>query len=126
MVHAQQCRATTLKLCGNETEKMEHRLKKRCQLSLGVIVHGRDNMALQGMACDISTDGMFIQLEQAVPKNAVVEIELPHCGHLHGWVVHAKNRGIGVMFRSISSHEKELIGQLCERAGNTARSAGAA
>lgn len=105
---------------------MEHRLKKRCQLSLGVIVHGRDNMALQGMACDISTDGMFIQLEQQpVPENAVVEIEVPHCGHLHGWVVHAENKGIGVMFRSISSHEKELIGQLCERAYSTAKSAGA-
>lgn len=114
-----------LKPYSNGVEKMEHRLKKRCQVSLGVTVHARNDMTLQGMACDISTDGMFIQLEQqTVSENTVVEIEVPHCGQLHGWVVHAGDEGIGVMFRSIGHHEKNLIGKLCEKARSIAKKTG--
>ncbi|VAW87495.1 hypothetical protein MNBD_GAMMA18-1562 [hydrothermal vent metagenome] len=102
---------------------MEHRLKKRCQVSLGVTVHGRDGITLQGMARDISTDGIFIQLDQStVSENAVVKIEFSHSGYLQGWVAHTGDEGIGVMFRSISHHEKELIGQLCEKTHSMAKS----
>lgn len=109
-----------LKPYSNGVEKMEHRLKKRSQVSLGVTVHGRDGMTQQGTARDLSTDGMFIQLnQQAMSENVVVKIEISHDGHLYGWVAHTGDEGIGVMFRSINSHEKELIEQLCARAYST-------
>ncbi len=105
---------------------MEHRLKKRCQVSLDVTVHGRDGTTQQGTARDISTDGMFIQLDQqAMSENAVVKVKISHGGYLNGWVAHTGDEGIGVMFRSISSQEKELIGQLCEKTYSTAKSTGA-
>jgi len=92
---------------------MEHRFKRRCPLSLDVVVRGRDGLTLHGRTRDISLDGMFIQLApQAVRTSTVVEIELSRCGCLHGWVVHVGDEGIGVMFRSIGSSEKHLLGQL--------------
>ncbi len=92
---------------------MEHRLKNRCELSLDVVVHGRNGLTLHGRTHDISLDGMFIQLaRQAVSINKIVEIELPHGVWLHGWVVHVEDEGIGIMFRSIDSREERFIGQL--------------
>jgi len=91
---------------------MEHRWKKRIEVSLDVIVRGRDDVTLHGKTRDISVDGMFIRLvQQGVPKSTTVEIEIPHCGCLHGWVIHADadGEGIGVMFRSIGNEEKRLL-----------------
>jgi len=92
---------------------MEHRLKKRCQLSLDVIVRGHDGLSLHGRTRDISPDGMFIQLAwRAKSASNLVEIEIPLYGNLHGWVVHIGSNGIGVMFRSIDSREERFLGQL--------------
>jgi len=80
---------------------MEHRLKKRCQLSLDVIVRGHDGLSLHGRTRDISPDGMFIQLAwRAKSASNLVEIEIP------------LSNGIGVMFRSIDSREERFLGQL--------------
>ncbi len=92
---------------------MEHRLKKRCQLSLDVTVRGHDGLSLHDRICNVSPDGMFIQLAwRAVPASNVVEIEIPPYGNLHGWVVHVGDNGIGVMFRSINSREERFLGRL--------------
>lgn len=92
---------------------MEHRWKERRPVSLDVVVRGRDGLMLHGRTRDISPDGMFIRLgRQSVSKNTVVEIEVPRCGCLHGWVLHAGDEGIGVMFRSIGGRERYLLGQL--------------
>lgn len=92
---------------------MEHRWKERCPVSLDVVVRSRDGLTLQGRTRDISLDGMFIRLDcQSVSMNAVVEIEIPHRGRLRGWVLHTGDEGIGVMFRSIGSQERRLLGQL--------------
>ena len=89
---------------------LEHRWKKRCQLALDVVVRGRNGFPLHGRVRDISTEGMFIHLApQAVPARTVVEIELPPCGWLHGWVVHAGDEGIGVMFLSTANGERCLL-----------------
>ncbi|ALP53763.1 hypothetical protein Tel_11825 [Candidatus Tenderia electrophaga] len=75
---------------------------RRCD---GLIVHGRTR--------DFSTDGMFIRAaRQAVPTNTAIEIEIPRCGCLRGWVVHVGDEGIGVMFRALNSKEKCLLRQL--------------
>ncbi len=92
---------------------MEHRLKKRCQLSLDVTVRGHNGLSLAGRTRDISPDGMFVELAwRAVSANNVVEIEIPSYGNLHGWVVHVGDKGIGVMFRSIDSREERFLGRL--------------
>ncbi len=92
---------------------MEHRLKKRYSLFLNVIVRGHGGLMLHGTTRDLSLDGMFIQLgKQIILANKVVEVEFLHSGCLSGWVVHAGDQGIGVMFRSVDSHEKMLLDQL--------------
>jgi len=92
---------------------MEHRWKKRRQLSLDVVVRTRNALILHGKSRDISHDGMSIQLAvQAVPINAMVEIEFPGCGCLHAWVMHVGDDGIGVMFRLMGNAERELLSQL--------------
>jgi len=92
---------------------LEHRWEKRRQVSLDVVVRGRNGLTLHGRARDISTEGMFIQLApQAVPTSTVVEIELSRCGSLHSWVVHTGDEGIGVMFLSTGDSEKDFLEQL--------------
>ncbi len=92
---------------------MEHRWKERCPVSLDLVVRSRDGLTLHGRTRDISPDGMFIRLgRQSVSKNTVVEIEVPRCGCLHGWVLHVGDEGIGLMFRSIGSQERRLLDQL--------------
>ncbi len=92
---------------------MEHRLKKRCCLSMDVLVRGGNNLALPGKIRDLSTDGMFVQLaSKIVPTNTLLDIEFPRGLCLNGWVVHAGDEGIGVTFRSISRRERILIEQL--------------
>ena len=91
----------------------DHRWKKRRQVSLDVVVRGRNGPPLHGKVRDISTEGMFIQLApQAIPARIVVEIEITPCGWLHGWVVHAGGDGIGVMFLSTESGERCLLKQM--------------
>ncbi len=92
---------------------MEHRWKKRRQLSLDVIFRTCNGLTLRGKSRNISRDGMSIQLAaQAVPLNAMVEIEFPGCGCLHAWVMHVGDGGIGVMFRLVGDTERELLDQL--------------
>ncbi len=92
---------------------MEHRLRNRCELSMDVVVHGRDGLTLHGRTHDISPDGMFIRLPgEAVSDRKVVEIEISRDVWLHGWVVHVEDEGIGVMFHSIDGREERLLGQL--------------
>ncbi len=92
---------------------MEHRLKNRCELSMDVVVHGRDGLALRGKTHDISPDGMFIRLApDAVSSRKIVEIELSPGVWLRGWVVHVEDGGIGVMFHSVGNREKRVLGQL--------------
>lgn len=100
---------------------MEHRWKKRCRLSLDATVRGHDNLTLHGRSRDISPDGMFIQLTQrAVSTNTIVEIELPHGGCcLHGWVVHAGDEGIGVLFHSLNDEDKLFLGRLLSEDSTT-------
>ena len=99
---------------------MEHRWHKRSRLSQNVTVHGRDGLTLCARARDISADGMFIRLApHALSINTVVEVELSHCGCLHGWVVRAGDEGIGVMFNSIGSKEKRLHGLLLSEKSTT-------
>lgn len=92
---------------------LEHRWGKRRQVSLDVVVRGRNGLNLHGRARDVSTEGMFIQLAaQAISTSTVVEIELSPHDSLHSWVVHAGNEGIGVMFLSTGDSEKALLEQL--------------
>ena len=92
---------------------MEHRLKSRRSLSMDVLVRGGNDLTLNGRVRDLSTDGMFIQLTQkVVSTNAMLDIELSHGIRLHGWVVHAGDEGIGVVFRSLSDQERTLIEEL--------------
>ena len=104
-------------------ETLEHRWKKRSPLTQNVLVRGRDGLTLQGKTGDISPDGMFIRLapHAAVSINAVVEVELFHCGCLRGWVVHAGDEGIGIMFRSIGSKEKNTLKLLLSEKSMTQR-----
>lgn len=89
---------------------LEHRWKKRCQVALDVVVRGRNGLSLHGRSRDISTEGMFIQLApRVVLAHTVVDIELPPCGWLHSWVVHAGDEGIGVMFLSTANGERCLL-----------------
>lgn len=89
---------------------LEHRWKKRIEVSLDVVVHGLDGLKLHGRTCDISLDGMFIQsTSHTLSKSRVVEIEIPRCGCLHGRVIHAGEQGIGVMFRAVGSKKKSLL-----------------
>lgn len=58
---------------------MEHRWRKRCPLSLDVVVHGRDGLNVPGKTRDVSADGMYIQLAQRViSASSAVEIEFSH------------------------------------------------
>lgn len=92
---------------------LEHRLCKRVEVLLDVIVRGHDGLTLHGRTRDISPHGMFIQLASGVISGSTaVEIELAHRRRLHGWVVHAGDEGIGVMFRSVGSSEREYLTQL--------------
>lgn len=92
---------------------MEHRWKERCPVSLDVVVRDSGGLTLQGRTRDISPDGMFIRIGcQSVSRKTVVEIEIPHRGRLRGWVLHAGDEGIGVMFCSISSSTRDLLDQL--------------
>ncbi len=96
-----------------EGKDLEHRWKKRIEVSLDVVVRGRDDLTLHGRTRDISMDGMFIRLApDVVPTSTMVEIEVPHCGRLHGKVMHAGVEGIGVMFRLLGSNEKRHFVQL--------------
>jgi len=89
---------------------LEHRWKNRIEVSLDVVVHGLDGLMLHGRTRDISLDGMFIQFTpHALSKSRVVEIEIPHCGCLHGRVIHARDEGIGVMFRTVSGKKECLL-----------------
>ncbi len=92
---------------------MEHRLRERCELSMDVVVHGRNGLALQGRVRDISPDGMFINIpEKVVRANRVVDVELSQNVCLHGWVVRVEDEGIGIMFHSIGSREESLLRRL--------------
>ncbi len=92
---------------------MEHRCHQRSPLSQSVTVRGHDGLNLHGNTRDISADGMFIRLaSHAVPISTVIEIEISDYGCLHGWVVHARDEGIGVMFRSLGDKERKLLGRL--------------
>ncbi len=92
---------------------MEHRLKNRCKASLSVVVCDHTGSTFEGTTRDISLDGVFIQMAQwDVPESRVVKIGfLPH-GYLNGWVAHAGDEGIGVMFLSIGSSERSLLDKL--------------
>ncbi|MCF6217689.1 MAG: PilZ domain-containing protein [Gammaproteobacteria bacterium] len=91
---------------------MEHRYKKRFQFSLDVTVRGGDGSILYGRSCDISSEGMFIELNESVPIHTAVDVECSSCGYLPALVVHSGDRGIGVMFRATSLDEKEFLDQL--------------
>jgi len=87
--------------------------KKRIEVSLDVVVHGRDCSMLHGRTRDISPDGIFIRLAtHAMATITVVEIELSRCGCLHGWVVHAEKEGIGIIFHSLGDKKQRLLRQL--------------
>ena len=89
---------------------LEHRWKKRFQVTLDVVVRGRSGLPLHGRVRDISTEGMFIQLApRGVSARTMVEVELSPCGWLHSWVVHAGDEGIGVMFLSNDNSERCLL-----------------
>ncbi len=92
---------------------LEHRWGKRRQVSLDVVVRGRNGLTVHGRIRDISTEGMFIQLAaQTISTSTVVEIEFSPHGCLHSWVVHVGNKGIGVMFLSTDDSEQKLLEQL--------------
>lgn len=105
-----------------ERKDLEHRWKKRIEVSLDVVVRGRDGLMLRGRTRDISADGMFIRLAtHAVATTTVVEIELSRCGCLHGWVVHAGKEGIGVIFHSLGDKKQRLLRQLLAESTVTQR-----
>ncbi len=92
---------------------MEHRWKERSEVSLDVVVRGRDELVVRGRSQDISPDGMFIRLAGRIPPTGTaVGIEVPQFGRLRGWVVHVGDEGIGVMFRTLDHKEKRLLRQL--------------
>ncbi len=100
---------------------LEHRYKKRLQLSLDVVVRWRNGLKLNGKSRDFSTDGVFVQLAtpEAVPASTVVKVELLGYGCLRGWVMHTGDEGIGVMFRSLSDKEHDFLKQLLSKATTT-------
>ncbi len=92
---------------------MEHRWNRRSELSLDVIVHGRDGSVLTGRTRNVSPSGMFIQFANPVDSiTKVVEIEVSQHTRLPCWVVHAEREGMGVMFLSVGEDEECILDQL--------------
>ncbi len=94
---------------------MEHRWKKRCIVSMNVVVCFQQGQEVPGVVRDMSGDGMFIEVRPWPGLvNSGVVIELPGSGTLHGWVVRIDDEGIGIMFRVLDQGERQLLTQLID------------
>lgn len=82
---------------------MEHRYARRLPARFDVLIHVKGHHTLQGKSCNISTDGIFVDLfDSRLRKNDIVEIEFEQTGlpsiKQKSMVVHVSPTGIGLIF----------------------------
>lgn len=99
---------------------MEHRCSERWQIAIPVSIHRKEHPVTIGKTRNISLGGMFIETGSAdFEQNACLEVELsirldhqPRRLHLPAVVAHVSERGIGLMFRSLSPESERVFQNL--------------
>lgn len=103
---------------------MEHRCSKRWSIVLPVSIRRQEHPVAIGKTRNIGLEGMFIETGAAhFDQNTCLEIELGiKLDYQSRWlrmpavVTHSSERGIGIMFRSLSPETERSLRNLIDKA----------
>ena len=95
---------------------MEHRLCKRSEVVVDVVIYYKGQLAVRGKIRNLSWEGMFIETAPMIcPAYVIVEVGLVACNNgvtveqrLRAYAVHQTSEGVGVMF--LMPSEEQLCG----------------